>query len=298
MLVLSWNIKKTMSSWIWLQEEQADFMLLQEVSPKSVMMGNGSIIMGHDSDPSVAAVASYKHPIERWDIIPRITDPDLKRMMEYLELREKKFGDKEGTRGRLVGASSEVDGKKWILISFHAAPLKTPLDAQKVYLGLDPHQKELTKEILGPQIIEKIKRPYSWEDNKEVWLENLIKLVIKDLIDHCDEIKNSCFVFGGDLNICLGFDNAFKRKNNDNKYSLLEYEDMGLTNCLRLKHKNEHQSYIHTVENKKGILFQNDHLFINQNLKCKWAYVIGRPLQSDNRAISDHNPIIGSLRPS
>ena len=155
MLVLSWNIKRTMSSWIWLQEEQADFMLLQEVSPKSVMIGNGSIIMGHDSDPSVAAVASYKHPIERWDIIPRITDPDLKRMMEYLESREKKFGDKEGTRGRLVGASSEVDGKKWILISFHAAPLKTPLDAQKVYLGVDPHQKELTKDILGPQIIEK-----------------------------------------------------------------------------------------------------------------------------------------------
>ena len=200
MLVLSWNIKRTMSSWIWLQEEQADFMLLQEVSPKSVIMENGSIIMGHDSDPSVAAVASYKHPIERWDIIPRITDPDLKRMMEYLESREKKFGDKEGTRGRLVGASSEVDGKKWILISFHAAPLKT-LWMRKSYLGLDPHQKELTKDILGPQIIEKIKRPYSWEDNKEVWLENLIKLVIKDLIDHCDEIKNSCFVFGGDLSL-------------------------------------------------------------------------------------------------
>ena len=188
MLVLSWNIKRTMSSWIWLQEEQADFMLLQEVSPKSVMMGNGSIIMGHDSDPSVAAVASYKHPIERWDIIPRITDPDLKRMMEYLESREKKFGDKEGTRGRLVGASSEVDGKMDTHF-FPCCTVKNPLDAQKVYLGLDPHQKELTKDILGPQIIEKIKRPYSWEDNKEVWLENLIKLVIKDLIDHCDEIK-------------------------------------------------------------------------------------------------------------
>ena len=298
MLVLSWNIKKSMSSWVWLQEEQADFMLLQEVSPKSVYMQDGSIIKGHDSDPSVAAVASYKHQIERWDIIPRITDPDLKRMMEYLESREKKFGDKEGTRGRLVSVSSEVDGKKWILISFHAAPLKTPLDVQKVYLGLDPNQKGPPKDILGPQVIDKINRPYPWEDNKEVWLENLIKLVIKDLIEHCDEVKDSCFVFGGDLNICLGFDNAFKRKNNDNKKSLLEYEKMELINCLRLKHKNEHQSYIHTVENQKGILFQNDHLFINKNLICDWAYVIGRPLQSDNRTISDHNPIVASLRSS
>ena len=104
MLVLSWNIKRTMSSWIWLQEEQADFMLLKK-SAQNRIMENGSIIMGHDSDPSVAAVASYKHPIERWDIIPRITDPDLKRMMEYLESREEVW--RQGRyRGRLVGASS------------------------------------------------------------------------------------------------------------------------------------------------------------------------------------------------
>ena len=56
MLVLSWNIVIL----IWLQEEQADFMLLQEVNPKSVIMENGSIIMGHDSDPSMYE-ASYKH---------------------------------------------------------------------------------------------------------------------------------------------------------------------------------------------------------------------------------------------
>ena len=71
-----------MSSWKWLQEEKADFMLLQEVNKKSVYLPDGSIIFGHDSDPSVSAVASYKHQLTQWDIIPRITDPDLKRMVE------------------------------------------------------------------------------------------------------------------------------------------------------------------------------------------------------------------------
>ena len=34
MLVLSWNIKRTMSSWIWLQEEQDRFYAAPRSQPK------------------------------------------------------------------------------------------------------------------------------------------------------------------------------------------------------------------------------------------------------------------------
>ena len=289
MKVIIWNIKRAQAAWKWLKEEKASVWLLQETSPQPSKFKDHQAIWGHVEEASTAAIISPHFPLKRLALQKLIHEPDLLRLYERLESTPK-------FRGRLVAAETKIKDKKWIFISYHAFPIELAESQLRFLLKLPESSDEVDSDEVGEMAVQKLNRTYPWKGNKNIFYTDFVAALLMDLLNNSEEMQKSSLVFGGDLNTSLGFDIQFKRKNEDNKRALEIFNTAGFVNCLKKHHSTEYQSYIHTQPNKKKILFQNDHAFINKKLNCLFAYVLGRPLKEDNTAISDHNPILLFLK--